>query len=49
MDVCELADHLELWFDKNNQSYNYAYLMDKAREIIEDINNGVAQDPYYNE
>jgi hypothetical protein len=47
MEAFDLAQTMAEYCDSVGQPYNLQYLLDKANEIIEDFDKGIAQDPDY--
>jgi len=47
MQAFELADVIENYLDSVDQAYNYAWLVEKAQEIINGLESGEGTDPNY--
>jgi len=47
MQAFELADVIESYLDSVGQDYNYAWLVEKAQDIINGLESGEGTDPSY--
>jgi hypothetical protein len=47
MDEMNFAQAMADYLDSVDQPYNFVYLMNKAEEMIQDFDAGIAQDPDY--
>ena len=48
-DAFDLATAMAEYLDRIGQAYNFAYLLEKATVIVDDLDSGVATDPNYGE
>lgn len=47
-DINDLTECIRQFLDNRNIPYNFMYLNDIANKIADDLDAGIAQDPYYN-
>jgi hypothetical protein len=46
-DINDLTECIRLFLDTRDIPYNFMYLNDIANKIADDLDAGIAQDPYY--
>lgn len=46
-DAFDLATSMSEYLDSISHAYNFAYLLEKANDIVKDLDSGVATDPDY--